>query len=194
MSLTDIQKPFEALSYMWGPSATGEKSALRQVAVLALPIPRYRPEGSTHSRKSTLIWIDAVCINQSDNEEKNRQVRMMRQIYSTNSEVITWINFCTDLNNPALQLLNPLTESSTNDGLDNINGWISPLSLLLDPYWKRGGSNRKLRQRSYLLFGKPSSNSVQIFLKAQTLKCTDNRDNLYGVVLLANNVEGGDIE
>lgn len=27
------------------------------------------------------IWVDAVCINQGDNEEKNTQVALMREIY-----------------------------------------------------------------------------------------------------------------
>ena len=37
------------------------------------------------------IWIDAVCINQSDLEERSQQVTMMRQIYSKATTVLIWL-------------------------------------------------------------------------------------------------------
>lgn len=37
------------------------------------------------------IWVDAVCIDQNDEQEKSRQVGMMEQIYSRAEEVIAWL-------------------------------------------------------------------------------------------------------
>lgn len=37
------------------------------------------------------IWIDALCVNQSDIEERNHQVGFMRQVYSKASSVIIWL-------------------------------------------------------------------------------------------------------
>lgn len=37
------------------------------------------------------IWVDAICINQNDLEERSRQVAMMTDIYSTCSEVVAWL-------------------------------------------------------------------------------------------------------
>ena len=37
------------------------------------------------------IWIDAICINQSNNEEKSQQVAMMGEIYSGAAEVLVWL-------------------------------------------------------------------------------------------------------
>jgi hypothetical protein len=37
------------------------------------------------------LWVDALCINQSDNEERSHQVRQMRQIYSRSKEVLCWV-------------------------------------------------------------------------------------------------------
>ena len=41
------------------------------------------------------IWIDAICINQSDKqsnmEEKNHQVGMMGEIYQSATEVLVWL-------------------------------------------------------------------------------------------------------
>ena len=37
------------------------------------------------------IWIDAICINQQDVGERNRQVQLMRRIYSAAEEVLVWL-------------------------------------------------------------------------------------------------------
>ncbi|KAF3053950.1 hypothetical protein E8E11_011957 [Didymella keratinophila] len=41
--------------------------------------------------ESRIIWVDAVCINQADREEKTLQVTMMNLIYSRAKEVIIWL-------------------------------------------------------------------------------------------------------
>ncbi|KEY71266.1 hypothetical protein S7711_02372 [Stachybotrys chartarum IBT 7711] len=82
--------PFVALSYCWGRSfkqspilidgrvqkcgANGE-DALRHL----------RGEQGIH------IWIDQLCINQADNDEKNHQVQMMLRIYETACRVVVWM-------------------------------------------------------------------------------------------------------
>ncbi|KAH7625119.1 hypothetical protein B0T09DRAFT_369600, partial [Sordaria sp. MPI-SDFR-AT-0083] len=43
-----------------------------------------------HSIQRT-IWIDAICINQGDNEEKGHQVQSMAKIYAKASRVIVWL-------------------------------------------------------------------------------------------------------
>lgn len=93
VSLAD-NPDYEALSYCWGdpdepvPVFCGEKgdkiiwvtrglfSALRR---LRLP---------TESRT---LWVDAVCINQSDNNEKGCQVRLMTEIYMNARRTIIWL-------------------------------------------------------------------------------------------------------
>ncbi|KAH7333391.1 heterokaryon incompatibility [Rhexocercosporidium sp. MPI-PUGE-AT-0058] len=39
----------------------------------------------------TRLWADALCINQQDNLEKNRQVAMIATIYSNASKVFVWL-------------------------------------------------------------------------------------------------------
>jgi hypothetical protein len=41
--------------------------------------------------KSEFFWIDQICINQQDDEEKNKQVAMMSQIYTQARQVITYL-------------------------------------------------------------------------------------------------------
>lgn len=40
---------------------------------------------------ATLYWMDALCINQSDTPERNRQLLMMRHIYFRASQVVVWL-------------------------------------------------------------------------------------------------------
>ncbi|KAH8680727.1 heterokaryon incompatibility protein-domain-containing protein [Xylariales sp. PMI_506] len=42
-------------------------------------------------RSAGFLWADAICINQNDNQEKTRQVRMMHEIYSKAQNVIIWL-------------------------------------------------------------------------------------------------------
>lgn len=39
----------------------------------------------------TSYWIDAVCINQNDIDERNRQVRIMHHIYFRAQTVVVWL-------------------------------------------------------------------------------------------------------
>jgi hypothetical protein len=47
---------------------------------------QFRQDGRTEP-----LWIDAICINQKNNEEKTAQVRKMRDIYETAVLVISWL-------------------------------------------------------------------------------------------------------
>jgi hypothetical protein len=40
---------------------------------------------------SSCIWADTVCINQSDLEEKNERIWMMRENYASAECVIAWL-------------------------------------------------------------------------------------------------------
>jgi len=61
-------------------------------------------------RRNELIWIDAICINQKDNEEKSHQVQMMRNIYSNAVQVIVWLGMATPESIMALQTLTELMD------------------------------------------------------------------------------------
>ena len=38
-----------------------------------------------------VMWIDAICINQEDDNEKGRQVQSMAKIYAYANRVIVWL-------------------------------------------------------------------------------------------------------
>ncbi|KAM6478082.1 HET-domain-containing protein [Trichoderma sp. SZMC 28011] len=89
---------FDALSYVWGnPAVAGEivcNNRRRSVGKnLYDALERLRlPD------EERVLWIDALCINQADNQEKTQQVRLMGEIYSKARRVLIWLG-----NNEAIQ-------------------------------------------------------------------------------------------
>ncbi|ETS86903.1 hypothetical protein PFICI_00731 [Pestalotiopsis fici W106-1] len=92
ISLSENPTPqYEALSYVWG-----DFTERHEIQLDGLPTPvtmnlwtalRYirLPDAPR------TLWIDAVCINQSDVQERNAQVRQMGRIYSQASHVLIWL-------------------------------------------------------------------------------------------------------
>jgi hypothetical protein len=48
-------------------------------------------EGPSSPRKLTTTRVDALCINQSDNDERSQQVLLKRAIYTQASSVEIWL-------------------------------------------------------------------------------------------------------
>lgn len=44
-----------------------------------------------HSDRTRLLWIDAICINQCDLDERSLQVQIMAEIYRTAWKLIVWV-------------------------------------------------------------------------------------------------------
>ncbi|KAM7212050.1 Heterokaryon incompatibility protein (HET) domain containing protein [Rhypophila decipiens] len=93
VSMDEHLPPFEALSYRWGFSKIPGQTELIVIDGRPMVIP-----GSAyqllHARSSVftdkLVWIDAICINQTDVEEKSRQLPLKKDIYSKANKVTVW--------------------------------------------------------------------------------------------------------
>nr|CEG04394.1 unnamed protein product [Fusarium clavum] len=72
---------YSAVSYVWGTGRRTQKimtpdGLVRITVSLASCLRHLR-----HKSEPALLWVDAICINQSDNEEKAQQVRMLATIF-----------------------------------------------------------------------------------------------------------------
>ncbi|RSL57745.1 hypothetical protein CEP54_008113 [Fusarium duplospermum] len=84
--------PYTALSYVWATPeskkefiiANGTKVQISQTVENALRRLRFR-------QKPRWLWVDQLCINQIDENEKSHQVHQMHSIYSDADQVITWL-------------------------------------------------------------------------------------------------------
>jgi hypothetical protein len=95
-----LLQEWEAVSYRWDTS--GEKSRITvngSNVSIAQNLQRMLIDLRLATRKRYL-WIDAICIDQSDDDEKSAQLPMMRLIYEQASQVIIWLD-CSGRENEA---------------------------------------------------------------------------------------------
>lgn len=87
----DGSAAFEALSYVWG-----DANDVRTVILDGIVQPVTKNlESALHYLRYVkgirTLWIDAICINQADIDERNHQVRQMSAIYSFAAGVVVWL-------------------------------------------------------------------------------------------------------
>jgi hypothetical protein len=82
---------YEAISYTWGSGTFSHEIIIEQK-------PFYTTENVqkilTHLRRldgPCIVWIDQICIDQTNLEEKGHQVRLMQDIYRLANEVLIWL-------------------------------------------------------------------------------------------------------
>ncbi|CAG9987024.1 unnamed protein product [Clonostachys byssicola] len=82
---------YEALSYTWGdPSVTRPLSCSGHTIDITVSLHDALTD-LRHRRRRRLLWVDAVCINQTDNDEKGQQVKLMGSIYSRARRVLIYL-------------------------------------------------------------------------------------------------------
>lgn len=84
-------QPFDALSYCWG-SGTSKKVLTingRDLLVSSSVVAALRR--LRHKEQELAIWVDQICINQRDVDERDEQVRLMAEIYSGATQVHVWL-------------------------------------------------------------------------------------------------------
>ncbi|KAH7014782.1 heterokaryon incompatibility protein-domain-containing protein [Ilyonectria destructans] len=92
----DAAPDFESISYCWG-DAQDQRQLTCNGATLSITnslftgLVRFR-----HPHQPRVLWADAVCINQVDPAEKNRQVMLMPHIYSQATHVLIWLGITDD--------------------------------------------------------------------------------------------------
>jgi hypothetical protein len=93
------QASFEALSYHWGDASNTLPITLNgtewPVTVeLHSALRNLRPRGLYDAFR--VLWVDALCINQQDDVERNTQVAQMADIYRSAKTVLVWLGEATD--------------------------------------------------------------------------------------------------
>ncbi|KAL8757904.1 MAG: hypothetical protein Q9199_001867 [Rusavskia elegans] len=128
---------YEALSYSWGFST--ETMPIRcnghDISVLTTLY-----DALIHLRlrdRPRFIWIDALCINQADNEEKSVQVFRMSSVYYKAVKVIAYLGQTYTCCGSALQLLNKVDFDKSHADLchEGFKQLLLGVQLLLKAPW-----------------------------------------------------------
>jgi hypothetical protein len=144
--------PYEALSYCWGTGPQTEELLCKQESIginpqLSMALKRLR-----HANTPRTLWIDQICINQSDNDEKSSQVNLMRTIYSEADRVLVWLGeedtetelafrIIDDVNHQTMRNWQIRSAEEGNPSLKltppNSTEWVAYCNLLNRPWFTR---------------------------------------------------------
>jgi hypothetical protein len=107
--MLDENPEYIALSYTWGDPTANMPIRLNGklfwvAANLHSALVQFRANRSITATDQAKLpfWIDAICINQSDEDEKASQVKMMKQIYEKAAHVHAWLGPSADDSDSAI--------------------------------------------------------------------------------------------
>jgi hypothetical protein len=122
---------YVALSYAWGYvdvsyriKVDGQDFLVSKAVYTALHSLRRQAIFDACDR---IVWIDAVCINQMDLDEKTKQVRMMARIYKHATMVVAWLG---EISHGDRNGFNLIAQTSKKMRLQNIYNHPSALIKL----------------------------------------------------------------
>ena len=108
----DGRHPSEALSYTWGKSTLNPLPTIILNGRYGLVVTENlygALQRLRHRVWSRSLWIDAICINQTDTDERNRQVSIMGAIYKSARRVCIWLGDTYDVPAPVILQTLPLS-------------------------------------------------------------------------------------
>lgn len=144
IQLEVVHLPFEqladsyiALSYTWG-----DKSDTVPISVhsYTMNITRNLESALRHIRyeeHEVPLWIDSICIDQTNLKERTEQVLLMKEIYSNARSVIAWIGEANDNTEKAYKLILDLTSKFLEYELrphDDVRDWLCKAVVDKDLY------------------------------------------------------------
>lgn len=125
---------YDALSYVWGnPNETLPILIDEYVLYITANLHAALLLLRNHSLER-IIWIDAVCINQANEKEKEHQIQFMGRIYGQANRVIVWLGKAEDDSNQALETIRSVAEDESKNVLDNSE---AVLALFQRPWFER---------------------------------------------------------
>ena len=140
---------YEAVSYLWG----GSNDAQQTMVDIELLDSQGKPyliftksnlynalRSLRHPKDARKFWVDALCINRSDDVEKNQQIAMKRSIFRNATNLCFWLG--EDTNSKAA--LNFVPKILDLVGIDKlvrddsaIDGWVAFVALLKNTVFSR---------------------------------------------------------
>ncbi|KAI1409248.1 heterokaryon incompatibility protein-domain-containing protein [Hypoxylon sp. FL1857] len=117
-SLSTSGLQYAALSYTWG-----DPDKLSTISINDIKF-KFRSNNAllSNGQNSILpLWADAICIDQSDNDERSQQVLLMGSIYSSATKVISWLGTGVKNVEMAFSTIRRILEAAFKDRAEEIN-------------------------------------------------------------------------
>lgn len=163
----ELSNHYNALSYTWGNEDAIQKILLRapqepttgtgkarfQAFAQKMTKTRFyiRPnledalrqfrDTNPNTQQDLLLWIDAICINQIDEEEKSMQVARMAEIYSKAEDVLIWLGKEYNASSTAMEFIPKILDLEQSDALiskeSNRKQWTALADLMRREWFNR---------------------------------------------------------
>jgi hypothetical protein len=135
-------RPYEALSYVWGSENYPQSIIIveDQKDDQEFAVTRNLHMALLHLQDCDIpriIWVDAVCIDQSNKTEKALQIPLMAEIYAKASRVIVWLGEAQDDSVHALEAIRLAAERFMDPSKTQQLPEQAILALLDRPWFRR---------------------------------------------------------
>jgi hypothetical protein len=158
-SQPDIQ--YAALSYCWGPDEACSEIRIRSQQSNTTPDNFFHfswsEEGTTkinvksnlyaalqqfrETEQEVYLWVDALCINQEDKNEKAHQISKMQEIYNNATNVCIWLGPTTLISEVALPFVKEVLNLEQFDALikdgSNRHKWHALANMMRNRWFSR---------------------------------------------------------
>ena len=109
-SIDDDTIRYEALSYTWGDNANPRDILLDGNPISVTPNLHTALQALRLPIHTRTLWINAVCINQKDVQERSHEVLRMRVIYERATKVVIWLGEAVPDSSLAIRHLEQLSQ------------------------------------------------------------------------------------
>lgn len=148
---------YKALSYVWGdPSNAGDSGNTLEIGNSKVPITTnlqmaLRQLRSLAGDTIITLWVDAVCINQADLDERTHQVSMMRDIYASAERVIIWLGEADNESDEAFDALHLLSTHDPRRGDVTVEAELQSTMSLYSGFFSGLASHRPWFSRVWII-------------------------------------------
>lgn len=135
--LSSVASTYIAISYVWGAPELSKSIAINGSQ---LPITESAFDVLTALRRVDLplsVWIDAICINQLDLDEKPLQVQFMDRIYASAKQTVVWLGLPGDQSDHVMRFADSLDAAALSQEYDRCSaeaatelGWTRKSHIL----------------------------------------------------------------
>lgn len=149
----ELAPAYSTVSYSWNDEPTDQvlhidRSNLKAIRNIMLGLPHLIENAHTN-----YLWIDAICINQSNDDEKGYQVPLMKEIYTRCKECLVWLGDGTPESDFAIDAIPKIVQrfstqdpaevwtaegiGTTSDNVLQLPLWKGLTELFSRPWFKR---------------------------------------------------------
>jgi hypothetical protein len=148
----DTNPKYRALSYTWGSPKRSRAIIINGQSLLVTESVEIALRRLQRKEESVNLWVDQLCINQDDDDEKSVQVSMMGAIYAKSTETVVWLGPTADSSDAAMDFLNEIGKEASEFGLTQhppevFQDWSTSLIAKDDPYESMKLKSELLYQR-----------------------------------------------